>query len=318
MTPHTASPTVQQNVLPSAQYTDLIALLRARPSDPSAPIDELRSGYEKFARAMRAPAAGVTVQPDTIGSIPAEIHQPENGSAGNAVLYFHGGGYGIGSLETHRSLCSALAARSDMAVVAVDYRLAPEHPFPAAYEDALAAYTDLADSDLASRHLAVAGDSAGGGLALATMLGAVRQGLRRADCGVLISPMTDLSVSGRSYQTRESVDPIVSPQVARRYAAAYLAEADPRDHRASPLFADLTGLPPVHIQVGSDEVLLDDSLMLARRLRDAGSPVDLDVWPHGAHVLPFFHGQIPEAQQALESIGGYLRGQWRPRAGSVT
>lgn len=310
--PNTPSPT-DQNVLPSAQYTELIGLLRARPSNPQAPIEELRSGYEKFAHAMQTPIAHIHVSTAVLGSVPVEIHQPPTAAAGHAVLYLHGGGYGIGSLDTHRGLCSALAARSGMAVVSVDYRLAPESPFPAAYDDALAAYTDIADSDLARHRLAVAGDSAGGGLALATMLGAARQGLRQADCGVLISPMTDLTTSGISYQTREAVDPIVSPQIARRYAAAYLAGADPRDHRASPLFADLTGLPPVHIQVGSDEVLLDDSLVLARRLRETGSPVDLDVWPHGAHVLPFFHGQTPEGQLALESIARYLREQCQPR-----
>ncbi|WP_134323769.1 alpha/beta hydrolase [Cumulibacter soli] len=298
-------------VTASSEYVSFRERLLQRPSDPSASMEAVRSGYEAHAQAMSNRDLDVSVRSDLLGAIPVEIHEPDVRSDGDVMLYFHGGGYCIGSLATHRSMCGALAEAAEVTVIAVDYRLAPEHPFPAAYHDALAAYQALTESPLADKHVIVAGDSAGGGLALATILGAANAGLREPSCGVLISPMTNLSVGGGSYLTRADDDPIVSLAAARRYATAYLDGGDPTDPRASPVYADLSGLPPMHVQVGADEVLLNDSLLIARAMREAGVRVDLDVWPYGLHVLPFFESRLPEGRRALESVARYVRSRCR-------
>jgi epsilon-lactone hydrolase len=224
------------------------------------------------------------------------------------LLYFHGGGYALGSVAGHRPLCAALAKVSGADVVSVDYRLAPEHPHPAAVDDACSAYGVLLGTGSTGEAVVIGGDSAGGGLALALAVLA-RDERRPAPAGIVaISPWVDLALTGDSLVTRRTRDPVLSEPLLRRFAAWYVGDADPRDPIVSPLYADLRRLPPTLLQVGDDEILLDDAVRLARRLCEAGVDVELDVWPevvHGWHA--FAISGVPEATEALERIGVFVR-----------
>ena len=230
--------------------------------------------------------------------------------ADRAVLYLHGGGYCIGSVNTHRQLACDLSRATGARLLLIDYRLAPEHPFPAALDDATRAYRYLIESGVRPAQSAIAGDSAGGGLTVATLLA-----LRDADgplpaAGVCLSPWLDLTMGGASMRTKAAVDPMVQRENLQRMAEAYLGGADPRSPLASPLFADLRGLPPLLVHVGSAETLLDDSTGFAERARAAGVDVSIDVWDDMVHVWHAFAFVLPEARQAIDRIGSYLRQRW--------
>ena len=243
----------------------------------------------------------------TAGSAPAEWLRPPSVKAGHVVLYLHGGGYVIGSPRSHRHLAAAIAGAAGTDALLLDYRLAPEHPFPAAVDDAVAAYRWLLDQGMLAEHIAVAGDSAGGGLTVATLLALRDAHLPRPAAGVCISPWVDLTCSAGSYQSKAGVDPIVRQAGVAEMARAYLGTTDPRSPLASPLFADLRGLPPLLIHVGSDEVLLDDAIGLAERAKTAGVDATLEQWDRMIHVWHWFLPLLDEAQAAVESIGGFVR-----------
>ncbi|TDD16788.1 alpha/beta hydrolase [Kribbella turkmenica] len=247
----------------------------------------------------------VTLTLRTLGGVPAlDVHV--DGADGEAVIfYLHGGGYVIGSARTGANLAAALARRTGLPAVSLEYRLAPENPFPAALDDALAAYRELVDS---GRPIVIAGDSAGGGLALATMLAARRDGLRLPEAAVVFSPWTDLTLSGGSYDSRGDVDPLFSRAHLEAYAERYLAGHDPKDELVSPLLGDLSDLPPLLIQVGSAEVLLDDALQLAVRAAEQEVDVSLDVVAGAPHVYPLMVGVMDEADQALDRAARFLVG----------
>lgn len=294
----------------SAEFEELLARLRARPFDAdTTPVADLRANFERFAASIADPPP-VTTEPVDAGGVPAEWARPGGGLSDAAVLYLHGGGYSIGSIPAYRDLSARLAVSTGVPVLTVDYRLAPEHRFPAALDDALAAYRWLLDAVPAER-VVVAGDSAGGGLAAATALAAGRAGLPLPGGLVMISPLGDLAHTGRSVQVNAPVDPIVTPAGSHAYAERYLGpDGDPFHPLASPVFApseELGALPPCYIYVGTAEVLMDDSLRLARRMRDAGARVDLDVWPDMIHILPFFAARVPESATALGRIADWIR-----------
>jgi len=223
------------------------------------------------------------------------------------VLYLHGGGYVIGSPRSHRHLAAAIASAGQATGLLLDYRLAPEHPFPAAVEDATAAYRWLLEQGIAPGHVVIGGDSAGGGLTVATLVALRDAGVPRPAAGVCISPWTDLTFGGASYRTRAQSDPIVSRPGIDGMAQAYLGATPPRTPLASPLFADLRGLPPLLIQVGSDEVLLDDATELADRAKAAGVDTTLEVWDRMIHVWHWFLPMLDEAQAAIDGIGRFVR-----------
>ena len=254
------------------------------------------------------PVEGVEAQPARVGGIEGEwvrgkhVHRSDA-----AVLYLHGGGYAIGSAKSHRHMLGPLSADSGLPIFAANYRLAPEHPFPAAVDDALAAYKGLLDSGLAPERLAIAGDSAGGGLTVATLLAARDKGLPMPACAVPISPWVDLSQGGESYRSRAKRDPIVKKEPMDVMAAQYLAGADPRTPLASPLFADLKGLPPLLIQVGTEEALQDDALALKARAEAAGVEVSFESWGGMIHVWHIFHPILSEGRDAIARIGSYLK-----------
>jgi len=267
---------------------------------------ERRAQYERAERVFPTPPE-VKVERVSAPAAPAEWLRPPTAVAGRVVLYLHGGGYVIGSPRSHRHLAAAIATAGAANALLLDYRLAPEHPFPAAVNDAVAAYGWLLDQGIAPGHVVIGGDSAGGGLTVATLLALRDAGRPLPAAGVCISPWVDLTCGGGSYQTKAEADPIVNRASVGEMATAYLGATDPRAPLASPLFADLRGLPPLLIHVGSDEVLLDDAMQLAERAQQATVEATLEVWDRMIHVWHWFLPMLDEAQAAVDSIGRFIR-----------
>lgn len=250
--------------------------------------------------------APVTCKRVLAGGVDGEWISPDDAPLEKAILYFHGGGFRLGSVSSHRDLIAQIACAGGRRVLAINYRLAPEHRFPAALDDALAAYDWMRGQGLQPDDIAFAGDSAGGNLALAAMLALRERGLPLPVAAVLMSPWTDLAATGASYVTRADADPIHQRPMILALARNYLGEhGDPCHPLASPLYADLSGLPPLLIQVGDRETVRDDSAVLAEKARAAGVEVDLQVWDGMIHVFQMF-AEIPEAHQAITSIAGFL------------
>ena len=278
------------------------AHLAKLPLSDTLTVAERRLQYERAERVFPIPPE-IKVEQVSAPTAPAEWLRPPGAVAGRIVLYLHGGGYVIGSPRSHRHLAAAIASAGQATGLLLDYRLAPEHPFPAAVEDATAAYRWLLEQGIAPGHVVIGGDSAGGGLTVATLVALRDAGVPRPAAGVCISPWTDLTFGGASYRTRAQSDPIVSRPGIDGIAQAYLG-ATPL---ASPLFADLRGLPPLLIQVGSDEVLLDDATELADRAKAAGVDTTLEVWDRMIHVWHWFLPMLDEAQAAIDGIGRFVR-----------
>ena len=267
-------------------------------------VAELRATNEQMAR----PAApDVTSEPVVANGVDAAWICAPGAATDRVVLYLHGGGYIMGSLNTHRDLMGRISRAAQTRVLGLDYRLAPEHPFPAAVDDTVAGYRFLLDQGLPPSRLAIAGDSAGGALTLAALIAGRDAGLPMPAAAVCLSPFLDLEGTGESITTRADVDPIATPEVIDVWAKAYLAGADPRTPLANPLCADLHGLPALLIQVGDHEVLLDDSTRLAQRAQAAGVDVKLEVWPEMIHRWHSYAAVLPEGQQAIDDIGTFLR-----------
>ena len=286
----------------------LRAHLASLPAMEAMTVAEQRAQYEKAEKAFPVPA-DVKIDHVTAGTVRAEWLTGFGETPDAAILYLHGGGYVIGSPRSHRHLAAAIGAAADAAVLLPDYRLAPEHPFPAALDDAVIAYRWLLAKNVAPSRIVIAGDSAGGGLTVATLVALRDAGTPLPAAAVCISPWTDLSFSLPTHTTRAAVDPIVTREGVGKMATAYLAGKDPRTSLASPLFADLRGLPPLLIHVGDDEVLLDDAVQLAERARKAGVDVTLDVWPKMIHVWHWFFPMLDEGQAAIDRIGEFVKGR---------
>lgn len=266
-------------------------------------VTERRAAAESVAS---QPPPGTTVDPVDAGGVPAEWVVAAGADSDRVLLYLHGGAYQIGSPGTHRSMVARLSRAARARVLSVGYRLAPEHPFPAAVDDAVAAYRWLLGRGTNPAVLAVAGDSAGGGLALASLVALRDAGEPMPAAAVVLSPWTDLALTGESLRTRAAVDVMIKPAGMAETARTYLAGQDPRHPYASPLYADVHGLPPVLIHVGDAEVILDDSTRFAARARDHGVDVTLEVWDEMPHVWHAFAGLLPEADQAIDRIGCWL------------
>lgn len=245
------------------------------------------------------------------GSVPAEWLVCPESEAAKTLLFLHGGAYVIGSLATHRDLASRLARAAGARAFSVGYRLAPEYPFPAAFEDALATYRFLLESGVAPESIAIAGDSAGAGLGLALLLEARRLGWPLPAAWVGLSPSVDLAGSGASFATNAASDPVIEHRFLLATAKLYLGDHDRRDPRASPLYGELSGLPPLFIQVGSPETLLDDSRLLAQRAKAAGTQVELEIWDGMFHGWHLYARILPEGSEAIERVGEWLRGRLR-------
>ena len=249
---------------------------------------------------------GVELQALDLSGVVAEKIIHPRAAAGKALLFLHGGGYVIGSIKTNRSLLSRLAVAADVTGYHIDYRLAPEHPYPAALEDAFSAYRAILASDVKPENLIVGGESAGGNLATALLLKVRDSGLPQPAGLYLLSPWLDMSTTGETYDRVGARDPITSRDAMRVYAAAFLG--DRRDDAyTSPVRADLSGLPLIMIQVGTEEVLLSDSLTFVNRAALAGQGVRLDVWSGMPHIWPAFHAAVRAGRPAIEEAGAWMR-----------
>jgi len=269
-------------------------------------IEGLRRSFERVTDALTFDGAA-TYQRVNAGGLPAEWAADESAAGDQAVLYLHGGGYVIGSVRTHRVLMAGLSRASGARVLGLEYRLAPEHPFPAPVEDAVAAYRWLLRQGYAPGRIAVAGDSAGGGLTVAMLAQARSYGLPLPAAAVCFSPWVDLEGIGDSMTANAGSSDMVERDGLLFMANAYLNGANPRAPLAAPLYADLRGLPPTLIQAGGAETLLDDSTRLADAARAAGVAVDLDVWDDMIHVWQLFAPMLPEGRQALAQAGAFIR-----------
>ena len=289
--------------MPSEEHQQIVEFLRASAaaSPRSGSFIDARAGLDQMGTLFAVPDE-VTIDATTVAEVPCEWSVPAEPSRGT-IVYLHGGAFTAGSLTSHRALVARIARATGCRVLAVDYRLAPEHPFPAGLDDCAAVVAALLASGLDPAELIVAGDSAGGGLATAVLLRR-RDGGEAPLAGVLLSPWLDLRLETESMTDRAEADPMLSSEVLATSVAAYVTE--PSDPLASPVLADPSGLPPLLILVGTAEVLLDDSTTFADAARGAGVTVDLDVAEDLIHVWPFLDG-VPEAASAMERIGSWAR-----------
>lgn len=288
------------------QLDSVSELLRNGPLDLGGDVPKMREVFAEMIAAVPVPD-DVRTRQATLGGVPAvEVTAGESIHPGGRVLYFHGGGYALGSAATSVALVADIARRAGATALTVDYRLAPGHPFPAAVDDAVAAYRALLDQGVPAASVAVVGESAGGGLALALLLRARAEGLPLPAAAALLSPWTDLTLSGASTRTKADVDPALTRDALAVRADDYLAGADPATPLASPLHADLHGLPPLLVQVGGAEILLDDALRLVARAAHHDVDVTLRTFPHAPHVFQGFAPLLDEAREALDQVGAFL------------
>lgn len=274
------------------------------------PIETLRQDWDRLFYNDELPC---DIEDLLANGVPVRWIKTPGVNERRVLLYLHGGGFKMGSLTSHHDLMVRLSAAADCRVLGVDYRLLPEYGFPEPLLDVLAVYDWLLSQPFEPGDMAIAGDSAGGGLAAAALLALRDNGRVLPAAAVLLSAWTDLTANGESYQSRAAQDPIHQRPMILALADHYLGpQGDPRNPLASPLFGDLSGLPPLLLQVGDCETGLDDSTRFAAQASAAGVAVQLQVWPQMIHVFQQFAAQLPEAREAIAAIGGFLRQQWTP------
>jgi monoterpene epsilon-lactone hydrolase len=290
----------------------IIAAMREMVSSAKGVSPGIEAARAQFDALMESvlPRADVTFEADTVGGVPGTWVRPANSRPGEAIVHLHGGWFNFGSATAYRHLVAHIAARAGTRAFIPDYRLAPEHPFPAATDDALACYRALGARGV--HRIALTGDSAGGNLALvlASRVAGEAASINPALVGVaVLSPVTDLTLSGATYVTRADADPFFTRSQVARLVHSYLAGADAEDPMASPLYGRLAGMPPVRIHVGDDEVLLDDSLRYVERAAAAGVDARADVWMGMPHGFPASIGRLKAGAQSLDAIGDFLAGR---------
>lgn len=266
----------------------------------------LRDMFEKLAARSR-PAAGTRIRHATIGGVECDWIVPKNCDESRVLLFLHGGAYLMGSSKTHRTMVSHIAKAAGVRALLPNYRLAPEDPFPAGLEDCLTVYRQLLAGQVAPEKLVIAGDSAGGGMTMAMLLSLRDAGDAMPAAACLLSPWLDLAAEGESVQTRAQQDPWFRAADMPKTAAHYCLQGQIRDPLVSPLYGDMTGLPPMLIQVGDHEILLSDSTRVTEKITAAGGQVTLQVWPDMWHVFQFFIGKMPESRRAIHDIGAFLK-----------
>ena len=274
-------------------------------TDRGSNIQEQRQAMENAAKMMSLPGS-VTIQAETVNGLYTEWLTPENEISDSVILYLHGGGYAIGSVNTHRAMVARIAKASRTKAWLIDYRLAPEYPFPAALDDATGAYQHLLNSGYSHEQIILMGESAGGGLVLSTMICLRDTGIALPAAAVVMSPFTDLTASGESISSRLHRDPMNKPEdiVITNH---YVGNHNPAHPLLSPLFADLSGLPPLYIQVGDDEIMLSDSTRLVEKAKQSGIEVEIEIWEKMWHVWQFFAPYMPEANRAIKKIGNFVQ-----------
>ena len=264
----------------------------------------IRVGFERVSNLTKFPRF-VTKEELKYAGIDAAWFTPDGYGKSKTILYLHGGGYVMGSYNTHRALIGRIARAAGCKALAINYRKAPENKYPLALQDALAAYKQMIADGY--ENIFIMGDSAGGGLTLALLQLIKKQRLPKAAGAVLLSPWTDLTMSGDSIQTKKDKDPLITPHLLDIFSKRYYADADPTDPLISPHFADVKGFPPTLIQVGGNEVLFDDSIRMAQKMNKAGVKVQLEIYDNMMHVWQFFGGIVPEANKAIDEIGEFVK-----------
>jgi len=287
------------------QKENLDAILRQSAFPADLDVSELRRLLRELTSAQPLPA-DVTVTAAALGGVPTAEITVDGIEPRHVVLYFHGGVYVLGDAFQAAGLAAQIARRTSAKAISVDYRLAPEHPYPAAVDDALAAYEALPDNGTAPSDIAFAGESAGGGLAIATLVNARDHGLPRPAAAFVMSPYADLTLAGTTMETKREVDPLLSRENLQARVPDYTSGKDAAAGLISPIFADLSGLPPLIIQAGSHEVLLDDAVRLARQAATADVEVTLDITPGVPHVFQAYYPFLDEAADALDRAGQLL------------
>jgi len=287
------------------QRLDAILRQGASSGTPTSDVNEQRRLLRELISAQPLPA-DVTVTPAALGGVPTADITIDGTAPRHVVLYFHGGVYVLGDAFLAADLASQIGRRTRSKVISVDYRLAPEHPYPAAVDDALAAYTALVHNGTKPSDIVLAGESAGGGLAIATLVNARDHGLPLPAAAFVMSPYADLTLAGASMQSKRAADPLLSPEALRARVSDYAAGQNAALGLISPIFADLSGLPPLIIQAGTHEVLLDDAIRLAGQAATADVEVTLDTTPGVPHVFQAFHAMLDEAGAALDRAGQRL------------
>jgi epsilon-lactone hydrolase len=278
-----------------------------RTSGPKSTVDKVRRRLARLGWLVPLPPRGTLVKRlDLDGGSAVSVATRES-LADRHIFYLHGGGHVAGKPALYRDFTWRIAAATRAVVVIVDHRLAPEHPYPASLDDAVNAYRALLADGADPQRMAVMGESSGGGLMLAMLLKLRDEGISLPAAAIALSPWTDLAMTGKSLKLNAKADPMIRGEEAPRLASQYLAGADPRTPYASPLYGDPAGLPPTLIHVGSDEVLLDDSVRMAQRMRAAGCEVELEIWPRMPHVWHLWARMMPEAREALARIGAFVR-----------
>lgn len=291
-------------------------MLKSLIGGPDTPFMERRIQAEKFAAAFVKPP-GITFESSTLDGVPVEWIIPDQAHPSHIFFHLHGGGYVLGDAAGSRAFTCEFARLARCRVVSVDYRLAPENPFPAAVQDAVTAYSALLALGAEPNEIAIGGESAGGGLAVATLVAARDRNLPMPAALIAISPWADMRCESASFATKAEVDPLLTRRSLKEMADAYLQGANPADGLASPLLANLTDLPPMLIHVGSDEVLLDDAKGLADAANESNVDAQLEVWPDMIHVWHMFHAMLPEGAQATDELAAFVLAQWK-RAESRT
>jgi len=284
----------------------IIDAFRSTPKLAGLSIEEQRAQMEVSLTQFQLPT-DVRCEPVNAGGVPAEWVTTPGAVAERVICYLHGGGYVIGSINTHRELASRLSRAASARVLILDYRLAPENPFPAAVDDSTAAYRWLLSIGVDPARLVIAGESAGGGLTVATFVALRDAGESLPAAGICLSPWVDLACLGESIVTKADIDPVANKESMLMLAKTYLGDTDPCTPLASPLYAELTGLPPLLIQVGTAECLFDDAMRLADNARAAGVDVTLEPWDDMIHMWHMFAAILPEGQQAIDRIGEFIR-----------
>lgn len=297
--------------MPSDAHQSVVAALKesgllGNSDDGEPDVAALRANMENLTAANPLPD-GANCSKTSAAGVPAEWIDVTNGDPNKVLLYLHGGGYILGSIATHRVLAARIAEASGTRCLIIDYRLAPEHPFPAAVEDATAAYGFLLEQGVAPENIAIGGDSAGGGLTFATLVALKDAGTALPSAAFALSPWVDLEGTGESMDTKAAVDPMISRREIDMMGGLYLAGADPRTPLAAPLYADLSGLPPMLVQVGTAETLLDDAIRITARAKEAGVSIELEAFEDLIHVFQAFAPIVPESLEAIEKIGAFVK-----------
>jgi acetyl esterase/lipase len=297
--------------LNSKAVAAILRHLRSSPTFESIGVDQYRALLEKSAKAFKVDP-GTRISPLSVDQVPGAWITPDKASCDHVILYLHGGGFMGGSINTHKDLGARIAAAAGARLLMPEYRLAPEHPFPAGLRDAVTAYTWLLDHHVSPEHLVVAGDSAGGGLALSLLLKLKEKQIPLPRAAVLISPWVDLTCTGKSHQLNLGKDPMLNKKLLVSTAAHYVDKTRLNHPLVSPVHGDLSGLCPLLIQVGSREVLLDDSVTLAALAKEAGVDVTLEIWEEMFHVWHYFARYLDQARDAIGGIGGWIRARLKP------